>query len=91
MAKRVTIKDVAKQAGTSYQTVSRVINDRPDVAAETRQRVLAVIDDLNYRPSMAATSRANPKTHIVAVAISPYNEYLLYEGDPHLLQVIHGR
>ncbi len=90
MAKRVTIKDVAKRAGTSYQTVSRVINDRPDVAAETRRRVLEAIDDLNYRPSMAATSRANPKTHIVAVAISPYNEYLLYEGDPHLLRVIHG-
>lgn len=90
MIKRVTIKDVARRAGTSYQTVSRVINDKPDVSPETRRRVLAVIDELNYRPSMAATSRANPKTHIIAVAISPYNEYLLYEGDPHLLRLIHG-
>lgn len=90
MTKRVTIKDVAQYAGTSYQTVSRVINDKPDVATETRQRVLDAIEALNYRPSMAATSRANPKTHILAVAISPYNEYLLYEGDPHLLRVIHG-
>jgi LacI family transcriptional regulator len=90
MARRVTIKDVASHAGTSYQTVSRVINNKPDVAADTRRRVLAAIDELNYRPSMAATTRANPKTHIIAVAISPYNEYLLYEGDPHLLQVIHG-
>jgi len=90
MAKRVTIKDVAKHAGTSYQTVSRVINDKPDVSPETRRRVLEVIEKLNYRPSMAATSRANPKTHIIAVAISPYNEYLLYEGDPHLLRLIHG-
>ena len=90
MAKRITIKDVAKQAGTSYQTVSRVINDRPDVSPKTRQLVLEVIEKLNYRPSMGATSRANPKTNIIAIAISPYNEYLLYEGDPHLLRVIHG-
>jgi len=90
MAKRVTIKDVAKHAGTSYQTVSRVINDKPDVAPETRQRVLAAIEALNYRPSMAATSRAQPKTHIVALAVSRSNEFLLYEGDPHLLRVIHG-
>lgn len=90
MGKRITIKDVAKKAGISYQTVSRVINDKPDVAAETRQRVLKVIDELNYRPSMAATSRANPKTHIIAMAISPYNEFLLFEGDPHLLRIIHG-
>ena len=90
MTKRVTIKDVAKHAGISYQTVSRVINDKPDVSPETRRRVLEAIDELNYRPSMAAASRANPKTHILAVAISPYNEYLLYEGDPHLLRIIHG-
>lgn len=90
MVKRTTIKDVAKSAGVSYQTVSRVINNKPDVSSETRRRVLEVIEKLNYRPSMAATSRANPKTHIIAVAISQYNEYLLYEGDPHLLRIIHG-
>ena len=90
MAKRVTIKDVAKHADTSYQTVSRVINDKPDVAPETRRRVLDAIEALNYRPSMAATSRAQPKTHIVALAVSPNNEFLLYEGDPHLLRIIHG-
>ena len=59
MTKRITIKDVAKHAGISYQTVSRVINDKPDVSPETRKRVLDVIDELNYRPSMAATSRAS--------------------------------
>ncbi len=90
MVKRITIKDVAKRAGISYQTVSRVINNKPDVSAKTRQRVLEVIEELNYRPSMAATSRANPKTQIMALAISPYNEFLLYEGDPHLLRIIHG-
>ena len=90
MRKRITIKDVAQRAGVSYQTVSRVINNKPDVSDETRQKVLEVIEELNYRPSMAATSRANPKTNIIAMAISPYNEYLLYEGDPHLLRIMHG-
>lgn len=90
MTKRTTIKDVAHYAGTSYQTVSRVINNKPDVAPATRKRVLEAIEKLNYRPTMAATSRANPKTNILAVAISPYNQYLLYEGDPHLLKMIHG-
>jgi LacI family repressor for deo operon, udp, cdd, tsx, nupC, and nupG len=90
MAKRATIKDVAKYADTSYQTVSRVINDKPDVAPETRRRVLEAIEAVNYRPSMAATSRAQPKTYIMALAVSPYNEFLLYEGDPHLLRIIHG-
>lgn len=90
MTKRTTIKDVAKRAGVSYQTVSRVINNKPDVADKTRQLVVEVIEELNYRPSMAATSRTNPKTNIIAMAISPYNEYLLYEGDPHLLRIMHG-
>lgn len=54
--KRVTIKQVAKEAGVSTQTVSRVINNRPYVAPETRQRVLQVIDKLGYRPSNIARS-----------------------------------
>jgi LacI family transcriptional regulator len=54
--KRVTIKQVAKEAGVSTQTVSRVINHRPDVASETRRRVLQVINRLGYRPSNIARS-----------------------------------
>ncbi|MBN1310275.1 MAG: LacI family DNA-binding transcriptional regulator [Anaerolineae bacterium] len=54
--KRVTIKDVAAMARVSTQTVSRVINDRPDVAEETRQRVWQIIEKLNYQPSAIARS-----------------------------------
>lgn len=53
-ASRPTIKDVAAQVGVSYQTVSRVINNRPDVRPETRDRVLAAIAKLGYRPNAAA-------------------------------------
>ncbi len=56
MKQRVTIRDVAAVAGVSHQTVSRVINDRPDVAEETRRRVWQVIEELDYRPSAIARS-----------------------------------
>jgi LacI family transcriptional regulator len=53
---KATIRDVAAAAGVSRQTVSRVLNDKPDVAKETRQRVLEVIDRFGYRPSSIARS-----------------------------------
>jgi LacI family transcriptional regulator len=52
--KRIPIKDVARVAGVSTQTVSRVTNNRPDVSPETRRRVLDVIAELGYRPSRVA-------------------------------------
>lgn len=54
--KRVTIRQVAKESGVSTQTVSRVINYHPNVAPETRRRVLQVIDRLGYQPSNIARS-----------------------------------
>jgi LacI family transcriptional regulator len=53
-SRRVPIRQVAEAAGVSAQTVSRVINKRPGVASETRQRVLEVISSVGYRPSRAA-------------------------------------
>jgi LacI family transcriptional regulator len=53
---RVTIHCVAREAGVSPQTVSRVINDRPDVAPQNRQRVREVITRLGFQPSNAARS-----------------------------------
>ncbi len=55
-SKRVTIRDVAAAAGVSHQTVSRVLNDRPDVAEETRDRIWQIIEELNYQPSAIARS-----------------------------------
>jgi LacI family transcriptional regulator len=54
--KRVTIRDVAAAAGVSHQTVSRVLNDRPDVAEKTRVRIWQIIEELNYQPSAIARS-----------------------------------
>jgi LacI family transcriptional regulator len=54
--KRVTINEIAEEAGVSTQTVSRVVNQRRDVAPETRQRVQQIIDRLGYQPSNIARS-----------------------------------
>ena len=65
--KRVTIKQVAQEAGVSTQTVSRVTNNRPDVAPETRQRVLEVIERLGYQPSALARSLIRQRSHTLGV------------------------
>jgi len=65
--KRATIKQVAKLAGVSTQTVSRVINDRPDVAPETRERVQRVIVELKYQPSALARSLIQQRSFTLGV------------------------
>lgn len=61
------ITDVARAAGVSYQTVSRVINNMPRVRAETRERVLAAIEELGYRPNGAARALVTGRGDVVAV------------------------
>lgn len=65
--KRATIKHVAKVAGVSTQTVSRVINDRPDVAPETRERIQQVIRELDYQPSALARSLIQQRSFTLGV------------------------
>ena len=67
---RPTIRDVARQAGVSHQTVSRVINGSEEVLPETRAVVEAAIEQLGYRPSAIARSMARGSTHTLAI-ISP--------------------
>jgi DNA-binding LacI/PurR family transcriptional regulator len=65
--KKVTIKDVAEAAGVSTQTVSRVINSRPDVSPETRQRVQKVIKELGYSPNVLARSLVKGRSNTIGV------------------------
>ena len=64
---RATIKEVASVAGVSTQTVSRVINERPDVSPETRKRVQEVIKALRYQPSALARSLISQRSHTLGV------------------------
>lgn len=65
---RSTIKEVASVAGVSTQTVSRVINERPDVSPETRKRVQEVIKALSYQPSALARSLISQRSYTLGVA-----------------------
>jgi LacI family transcriptional regulator len=65
--KRATIKEVARSAGVSTQTVSRVINDRPDVSPETRERIRQVIVELNFQPSALARSLVQQRSYTLGV------------------------
>lgn len=68
MARRrqgVTIKHVAADAGVSLQTVSRVINDEPNVRAEMKSRVQASIDRLGYIPSIAARRMSGSRSYLI--------------------------
>jgi len=59
--------DVATRAGVSHQTVSRVLNDHPNVRAETRERVLAAIRELGYRRNMVARALVTRHTRTLGV------------------------
>jgi LacI family transcriptional regulator len=84
---KVTIRDVAAAAGVSRQTVSRVLNDRPDVAKETRQRVLDVIGQLGYRPSSLARSLTQGRSYTLGVV----SYGVQYFGPSHTLAGIEGQ
>ncbi|GAA2318382.1 LacI family DNA-binding transcriptional regulator [Streptomyces violaceusniger] len=64
------IKDVARRAGVSVATVSRVLNDHPSVRADTRERVLAAVADLGYRPNAVARSLRTDQTRTLGLVIS---------------------
>ena len=65
--RNVTIQDVAKTAGVSVSTVSRVLNGKVDVASETQQHILSVIDDMGYTTNLAARSMRSQKKNLVGL------------------------
>lgn len=72
---RATIKEVASVAGVSTQTVSRVINERPDVSPETRRKVQEVIKALSYQPSALARSLISQRSHTLGVVTAGLRHY----------------
>ncbi len=65
-----SIRDVAAAAGVSYQTVSRVLNDSPNVSPDTRRQVRDVIERLGYRPNRAARALGSGRSSSVTVVIA---------------------
>lgn len=63
----VTLQDVARAAGVSPKTVSRVVNNQGEISEATRQRVQTAIEQLGYRPNILARSLVNQRTNSLAV------------------------
>jgi LacI family transcriptional regulator len=79
----VTIKDVAKAAGVSVSTVSRVLNAKVDVSSETQDRVQAVIFQLGYTSSLAAKSMRSRRKNLIGLVVPDI-------GFPYSIEIMRG-
>lgn len=66
---KITISDIARYAHVSKATVSAVLNDRPGISVQTRERILEIIEKLKYRPSHVARSLTNRETKSIGLLI----------------------
>jgi LacI family transcriptional regulator len=80
---QVTITDIAKRAGVSKTTVSRVLNNKPDVDEATRQKILAIIQETGYTPKLAAVGLATGRTNLIGLLVPSLSR-------PYSLEVIRG-
>lgn len=76
---KATIKDVARQAGVSLKTVSRVINNEPTVRTETREKVQEAINNLGYQPDMAARNLRGATSYAVGLVYDNPNPYYVVD------------
>lgn len=76
-AMRIRIEDVAAAAGVSMKTVSRVLNQEPNVREETRRRVQETVEKLQYRPNPSARSLAGQRSYMLALVYDNPSNYLM--------------
>ncbi|KPV96059.1 HTH-type transcriptional regulator DegA [Pseudoalteromonas sp. P1-9] len=76
---KVTINDVARLAGVSMKTVSRVMNNEPSVRKKTSDKVMAAVKELNYKPNLAARSLAGTKSFAIGFVYSNPNAYYVID------------
>jgi len=69
MVRRITIKDIAREAGVSPQTVSRAINNKSEIRPETRARILRIAEQLGYHPNSVARSLATQRTQNIGLVV----------------------
>ena len=99
---RVTIRDVARKAGVSVTTVSRVINAKDDISEETFEKVQAVVQELGYASSLAARGMRSHRTNVIGLImpeVAGYYSQEIMRGvnqaiarlDKHLIVYTSGR
>ncbi|MEM8750393.1 MAG: substrate-binding domain-containing protein [Pseudomonadota bacterium] len=85
--KAVNLKELALHLGLSQTTVSRALNGFPEVSERTRQRVQEVAAELNYRPSLSATSLATGKTKVIGHVVQVSQHRMI---NPHFSDFLAG-
>ena len=85
---RLTLEAIGKLAGVSRSTVSRVLNDHPDVRPEVRTRVEAVIEKTGYLPNQAARALVSNRTGLIGLVMPADVDELF--GDPYYSALVHG-
>jgi len=84
MRKNTRIKDIAFKAGVSIGTVDRVLHNRGEVSNETKQKIQQIIDDLDYRPNLLASSLASKKSIVFATLMPKASSQDTYWSKPQL-------
>ena len=85
---KVTINDVAREAGVSKSTVSRVISNNERISKETKDKVNEVIKRLGYKPNLIARNLAKSKTRTLGVVLP--TEATDYFSNPIYTQIMQG-
>ncbi len=72
MAGKPTINDIARMAGVSKATVSRVLNHKPDVDPATRERVMRIVEEQSFVPSINATGLAGGQSRLIGALVPAF-------------------
>ncbi|WP_232367608.1 LacI family DNA-binding transcriptional regulator [Alteromonas pelagimontana] len=88
---KTTIKDVAKLAGVSFKTVSRVINEEPSVKPDTAEKVHQAIAQLHYQPNTAARNLAGTKAYAIGYVYDNPNAYYIINMQNGILNECRNR
>jgi LacI family transcriptional regulator len=83
-----TISDIAREMGVSKTTVSRAINNKPDILPETRKRILELVEKYNYQPSALAKGININKSNTIGIIIPHDIDYILM--NPYYDEIIRG-
>lgn len=84
------MKDIARDLGVSVITISKVLRNHPDVGDETRERVLARVKELDYRPNLAARSLVTGRTYLVGLVVPDLLHPFFAEIAKSLSDVLRG-
>ncbi len=79
----VTLRDIARKANVSVNTVSRALNDKPEVSQQTKERILTIARELGYTRNLVARGLATQQSHVIGVVVSD-------NVNPYFAEVIRG-